>query len=161
MKASNELAETNAITSERPWIGIPSFATSDAEIGKIPKVVFVLHSFGKSPGFEAKYRTGLGIANRDLTVSGWTEALNQFPTQEIGTWFPTQGLTSRAELPVSLTSEIMGKLESGELRLYAFGKITYKDRTLQVEHTTWISGLFYPGLKQIIPERFPGLPLDT
>jgi len=162
MNAANALAEANAIAAERPWIGIIHFQNNEMTVDQFPTVIFNLRNFGQSPGFAVRYRTGLGVADSSLTVELWITKLAELPAQQIGTWFPSQVLSSPAQLqppPELIAGHIKG-VESGQLRLYAFGDVIYLDRAGKT-HTTWISGLYHPQLRRVIPERFPGLPPDT
>jgi hypothetical protein len=137
-----ETANTNAVASERPWVGM-TFAIQDFEKSKHPRYVIQFTNTGRRP---AKVRL----------ARGYSKTYKVFPQhpaylQEPGNISSTAVIVPNATLTHADTIDFPSETELAELRkfprqetLYIYASIDYEDVFTHASHWTHGCWQYYP-----------------
>lgn len=141
---------------QRAWVLVVSL--SDVYLGNYDPITVHLHNAGRTPPKDLEVRGGAVIWGRELPADPFKRRAfgGAFDSEVFGMGFDVARSVSRVtsialnhdytvEIPTSgLTPPDDTKLESGDLRLYAIGRVTYKDIFGDEHSTTFCQWQVWP-----------------
>lgn len=137
-----KLAKEHAHTDMRAWV-LVSGASIEApiEANKPITVSVIVQNFGKTPAFDVYIEVWSAGTNETDPKKFKRPKLGSIPSAFSAA--PGVPLTATADPPLVIDEGWVERLKRGESRLYAYGKVTYKD-VFKEPHTTEFCLFQYP-----------------
>jgi hypothetical protein len=123
-QAMVEITREAFVTAERAYIGIQDVTMADFQLGSIPRVLIVLINAGKTPAWNIRSRTAVGLYTTPCTSS----ELKSVPLQIIARSLPAnRTIELESDFVVTLNPEILSRVAAKTLKFFIRGEITFLD----------------------------------
>jgi hypothetical protein len=120
---SIEQARQQFNLSQRPWVASTELRITDVEIGKKPHAVVRIANKGLTPAILKRTLLFVNIQPKLPTEFSYPDV----PHTSAAILLPDSWAIVPVDYPTEISEQIMTKLNSGELLLYAYGLSEYED----------------------------------
>jgi hypothetical protein len=136
-----ETANTNAVTAERPWIGLNQFSPENLEPDTPATALFVIINAGKRPAL-VQFEFSMHRYKRFPK----TPQYGVEPTEPSSTLL-VPGVTLKSGRPFIITKQDIADMAAKHETMYLYGHIEYIDVGRNQSHTTLVCERYIPSLK--------------
>jgi hypothetical protein len=158
-KEANRLTQTNALASDRPWVGPNNLSIAGVVAGQAPTIKLTLRNYGKSPAISVDGRVISYYTNDEPSADTINQLLRTAPHDKTGMLFPEEAITGDVPSDV-ISKDRLDGLASRSVKLVVIACITYKDSLGQILHHTWVYAMYAPDKNMMMIQRRLDLPPD-